>query len=179
MSLRIAELRAAAKTKPKTRAELLALMPDKVYDDGRTKQCHADECDINKIMARFDVTGTISHLEKHEGSYSDFSDYDYHTELQKLTRGREIFDDLSAEVRREFGQNPAKFFAYVNDPKNAKELRKKLPGLAEPGQQLPREVSPTADHEAAEAAASEVTSEKPLDKASEKAQDPEPDPKTE
>ncbi len=153
MSLKLAKI-LADNPKVKTREELLALIPARVYDDGRTKLCHQDECDINKIMARFEKTQTISHLSKYEGVYADFSDFDFHEQTRKLTRGREIFDDLSAELRQEFGQNPARFFAYVNDPANAGELRTKLQGLAMPGRQLP-----SADEEAAQAAASEPASE--------------------
>ncbi len=152
MSQRLANL---ARKNPtvKTREELFALVEPKDYSDGRTKQCHADECDINKIMARFDVTGTISHVAKYEGVYADFSDFDFHKQLGMLTRGREIFDDLPAELRQEFGQSPAAFFDYVNDPANKDKLRDKLKGLASPGRQMP-----SADQEAAEAAASEPAS---------------------
>ncbi len=139
----------------KNRDQMLKLVKPREYKDGRTKQCFKDECDINKIMTRFEVTGTISHLAKWEGVYADFSDFDFHRQTEQLTRGREIFDDLPAEVRKEFGQSPAAFFQYVNDPANAADLRKKLPALAKPGQQLPRVASPTADNEAALAAALE------------------------
>ncbi len=150
MSLTLQRLYDAQSKKKLSREKILELRPEKVYDDGRTKQCHKDTCDINKIMARFDRTNTISHVAKYEGVYADFSDFDFHQQTNKLTRGREIFDDLSAELRQEFGQSPAKFFRYVNDPANAEELRKKLIGLAMPGRQLP-----SADQKAAIAAASE------------------------
>jgi len=139
-----------------SRAEMLELTPVIEYKDGRTKQSFKDETDIQKIMSRFSVSGTISHLAKYEGTYSDFSDFDFHEQTNKLTRGREIFDDLPAEIRREFGQSPAAFFAYVNDPANAEELRKKLPALAKPGQQLPKGPSETADEAAAAARAAET-----------------------
>lgn len=154
MSLRIRNL-AAAKPMDRTREQLLALVPPMKYKDGRTKQSFKDDTDINKIMARFEKTGTISHLAKFEGVYADFSDFDFHEQTNKLTQGREIFDALPAEIRKEFGQSPAAFFAYVNDPKNVDELRKKLPALAAPGQQLPRTAGPDANLEAADAAASE------------------------
>ncbi len=120
------------------RIKILALAPDPVYDDGRTKQSHKDETDIVKIMARFEKTGTISHINQFEGEYADYSDYDFPEELRKLTRGREMFDALPAEVRREFGQSPQAFFAYVNDPANKDDLLAKLPDLAVPGTQLPK-----------------------------------------
>ncbi len=143
MSMHLAKLAAADGRKKLTRTQIIALAKATAYVDGRTKQCHADECDINKIMARFDVTGTISHLEKYEGVYADFSDFDFHEQSNKLAEGREIFDALSAEVRREFGQSPAKFFQYVNDPANADDLRNKLPDLAKPGTQLNPKVAAT------------------------------------
>ncbi len=161
MSMHLSNLAALDPRKKLTRTQIIALQKATAYADGRTKQCHKDECDINKIMARFDKTGTISHLAKFEGVYADYSDFDFHEQTNKLTQGREIFDALPAEIRREFGQSPAAFFEFVNDPENIDHLREKLPDLAKPGQQLPAEASPTADHEAAVAAASEPASEPP------------------
>lgn len=160
MSLALGRLRDEVAKKHLSREDTLALMPEKTYDDGRTKQCHRDECDIQKIMARFDKTGTISHLAKFEGVYADFSDFDFHEQTTKLAQGETIFAELPAEIRREFGQSAAAFFEFVNDPENAKDLRKKLPGLAAPGDQLKKE-APSADLEAAEAKASPKPAEKP------------------
>ncbi len=150
MSMHLANLSASDGRKKLTRTQTLALQKAKAYNDGRTKQCHKDVCDINKIMARFQVTGTISHLEKFQGVYADFSDFDFHEQTNKLTRGREIFDDLPAEVRREFSQSPAKFFEFVNDPANAGDLREKLPGLAWPGTQLNPKLAATEPTEPVE-----------------------------
>ncbi len=145
-----------AKTGKRNRDQILALMPAPKYEDGLTKQCHKDECDISKIMDRFEKTATISHVAKYEGVYADFSDFDFHEQTNRLTKGIEIFDALPAELRQEFGQSPAKFFRYVNDPQNSSELKYKLAGMAAPGRQLP-----SADQEAAKAAASEpLASEK-------------------
>ncbi len=130
----------------------------KKYTDGRTKQSFKNECDINLIMQRAAKGGTISHLTKYEGIYADFSNFDFFEQTQMLTRGREVFDDLPAEVRREFGQSPAAFFAYVNNPANKDDLANKLPGLAAPGNQLISMAAPDADTEAASAAASEPAS---------------------
>jgi len=120
----------------------------KKYTDGRTKQCFRDECDIQKIMSRADKAGSITHLEKFQGVYADYSDVDFFTMTQQLTRGREIFDELPAELRQEFGQSPQKFFKFVNDPANADDLLTKLPALAKPGRQIQNPtVTPSADEE--------------------------------
>ncbi len=105
------------------------------YKDGRTKQSFKDEADINKILFRAQRAGTMSHLQKYEGVYGDFADFDFMEAQLNLTKGREVFDALPAELRKEFNQSPAAFFAYVNDPANHDDLYKKMPGLAEPGRQ--------------------------------------------
>ncbi len=105
------------------------------YEDGRTKQTFKDETDINKILARAQKTGTISHINQFQGSYGDFSDFDFFENTLMLTRGREIFDALPSELRNEFQQNPSDFFQYVNDPANKDRLEELLPGLAAPGRQ--------------------------------------------
>ncbi len=115
------------------------------YKDGRTKQSFKNDTDINKIMMRAEKTGTISHLTKYKGVYGDFADYDYFGNLQKLTRGREIFDELPAEIRNEFAGSPAQFFDYVNDPVNKDRIEVLLPGLAAPGRQNIKISPPTAD----------------------------------
>jgi len=105
------------------------------YKDGRTKQSFKDETDIQKILHRAQKAGTMSHLDKYEGTYGDFSDFDFLEATIQLTKGREVFDALPSELRNEFNQSPAEFFRYVNNPANAEKLRDKLPGLAAPGRQ--------------------------------------------
>ncbi len=130
----------------------------KRYTDGLTKQCFKDECDINKIMDRAAQSGTITHLNKFEAVYADYSDFDFMEHTTKLTRGREVFDALPAETRREFGQSPQAFFNYVNDPENMAKPNFGLPALAKPGNQLNDNIAYDANAMAAQAAA-----DQPLD----------------
>lgn len=108
------------------------------YEDGRTKQSFKDSTDINKLLAKAARGESISHLAKHGAVYSDFSDIDdllhAHSRLQK---GREIFDDLPGEIKREFNQDAGAFFKFVNDPQNQDKLSDVLPALAQRGTQLP------------------------------------------
>ncbi len=107
----------------------------KDYKDGRTKQAFLDETDINKILKRAQKTGTISHLNKHQASYGDFTNFDFFANQIMLAKGREVFDDLPSELRNEFANSPGDFFKYVNDPENKDRLGELLPGLAAPGRQ--------------------------------------------
>ncbi len=115
----------------------MSMLPTKqpTYKDGRTKQSFKDETDINKILQRAQKTGTISHINKYEARYGDFTGFDFFEAQLKLSQGREIFDALPSEIRDEFRQSPADFFKYVNDPANQGRVSELLPALAEPGRQ--------------------------------------------
>ncbi len=130
------------------------------YTDGRTKQSFKDETDINKLLQRAAKKGTISHLNKYEARYGDFANFDFFEANVMLAKGREIFDDLPAEIRSEFHQSQAEFYDYVNDPLNKDRLGELLPALADPGRQnidlRPEAATADAvDAEAASAAAQE------------------------
>ncbi len=143
----------------------MSMLPTKQptsYPDGMTKQSFKDETDINKLLQRAQKTGTISHLNKHEARYGDFSDFDFFEATLKLTQGREIFDELPSEVRAEFRNSPADFFKYVNDPANRDRLDKLMPALAAPGRQnidVSGKVSPDT---ASEPVASATTTTQPV-----------------
>lgn len=137
------------------REDILALRPEKVYDDGRTQDTYKDETDINRIMARARNGATITHLAKHQARYGDFSDFDFFENQQKIVMGRQVFDDLPSETRKEFGNDPTKFFSFVNDPANKDRLSELLPALAQPGRQLLDVSGKTPPPRAASAAASE------------------------
>ena len=108
------------------------------YEDGRTKQSFKDSTDINMILARAARGETISHLNKYEAVYGDYTDIpDLLTANERLQKAQAIFDELPSELRREFKNSVSEFFAYVNDPANMDDLERKLPALAKPGQQLP------------------------------------------
>lgn len=143
MSMHLRQKVLEAKTKPKTREAVLKLADPLVYsrpgEPGfRTKQEFKDDCDINRLLARAQREGTLTHITEFGGEYGDFSEIgsllDAHLQYQ---RGVEIFDRLPAEMRKEFNQNPVEFFQYVNDPANRDDLVKKLPAIAMPGRFFP------------------------------------------
>ena len=101
----------------------------------RTKQEFTDSCDINKILRLAQKTGTISHMAKYGPEYGDFDEFDFHTAMLRIARGKEIFAELPIELKREFGNDMAAFFDAVNDPANKDRLEEFLPKLAEPGRQ--------------------------------------------
>lgn len=103
------------------------------FGPSRTKQAFKDDTDINRMLAQAQKAGSMSHLKKFQGHYADYEDFDFLTAQTTLTRGREIFDNLPIELKREFGQSPDKFFEFVNDVANKDRLKEIFPDLAKPG----------------------------------------------
>ena len=136
--------------------EFFARIPSVKFGKSMTKQTFKDSTDINKILQRAQKTGTISHLAKHGAAYGDYSDApDLLTAMNRITKGREIFEDLPSEIRSEFSNDMFQFFEFVNDPQNSDKLATVLPGLAEPGRQFPNVQAVASSGQAAAAAASE------------------------
>lgn len=93
-----------------------------VCDGGRTKQDMKDECDINRIMARFQKTGAVSHVKEYGGQYGFAPAVTFHESVEIVRKAQEMFDDLPSKLRKKFDNDPEKFLAFVQDEKNADEM---------------------------------------------------------
>lgn len=95
-----------------------------------TKSYFADECDINRIMASWSVTGLAPQTTK-PPVYSDFSDIpDYQSALNAVIEAKQSFMQLPSAIRERFGNNPAAYVDFCSNPDNLDELVKL--GLAAP-----------------------------------------------
>ncbi len=103
-----------------------ANLPDRVRlsfgnDPGRARQSMRDECDINKIMAKYQKTGAIDHFSRHAPQY-DFADsIEFHDAMNIVTEGNRMFADLPSSLRSRF-ENPGEFLDFVQDEGNAEEM---------------------------------------------------------
>ncbi len=93
----------------------------KFAKNGRTKQSMKDECDINKIMEKFQKTGALAHVNKHEAEYGFATSEDFASAMRTVTVAQEMFDDLPSSIRNRFGNNPGAFLDFVQDANNKKE----------------------------------------------------------
>lgn len=93
-------------------------------DVSRTKQEFKDECDINRIMAKYVQTGVLPGNVA-VGRYGDFSAVgSYQEALATVFAADAQFQALPAEVRDEFGNSPARFLAAVADPSQKARFQK-------------------------------------------------------
>lgn len=94
-------------------------------EPGRTKQAFKDDCDINKIIARYEKTGMIENLSKGTPFYGDVSDIlSYQDALEVVDKAESLFGSMSAEIRNRFNNNPAEMVSFLADSKNIEEAKK-------------------------------------------------------
>ena len=88
------------------------------------KQEFKDDADLNSIMKKFQKTGAIDHVVKHQGSYGISTPVLLHEAMNLVTAADSMFADLPSSLRNKFENKPAAFLEYVQDPKNAEEAKK-------------------------------------------------------
>lgn len=82
-----------------------------------TKQSFKDETDINTIIAQYDRTGLLVHLNKAEAQFVDVSEVgDYQDALDVVKASQDAFMQLSAATRKIFGNSAAAFLDAAHDP---------------------------------------------------------------
>lgn len=98
-----------------------------------TKQSFRDECNINKIIARYKQTNVISHQSVRKpiwGEDATLAAKSYEQAFDIVQQAQDAFASLPAKVRREFGNDPSAFCDFAVDPANLEQMR--AWGLAPP-----------------------------------------------
>lgn len=89
-----------------------------------TKQSFAEEVDINTIVRRFGLSGQLP-TGVRMPTYEDFTDVtDFHTAANAIALANEAFEQMPAEVRARFQNNPGNFVDFCADANNLEEARK-------------------------------------------------------
>lgn len=94
------------------------------FEEGssRTKQSEREECDANKIMAKWHRSGLVTHLNATPPRYGDFDNAgDYLSAQNAVIQADREFDALSSEVRARMQNSPANFMRFMADPSNLDE----------------------------------------------------------
>lgn len=89
-----------------------------------TKQSFKDECDINKILRRFQTTGAIAHAHANQAYYDEIPELDYLEAMNITTKANQMFESLPSSLRAKFENKPEYYLAFVQDPDNEAELIK-------------------------------------------------------
>lgn len=118
-------------------SEATAIIIEDTEENNRTKQEFAEEVDINTMLRRFNITGKLPE-DVRMPIYADFSEvYDFHTAANAIAQAKEAFDQMPAEVRFRFNNDPAEFVAFCDNEANRAEAEKL--GLVDPRPKPPQE----------------------------------------
>jgi len=100
-----------------------ALATIKFSKSSLTKQSFRDECDINNILRKFNVTGQLP-VGSVQPQYGDFSGItDYQSALNAVMAAQDSFLELPAKVRAKFQNDPALFVEFASDEANKDEMK--------------------------------------------------------
>lgn len=81
----------------------------------KAHQSFKAECDINNIMAKFEKTAILTHVNRYQGRYGDFTStpQSFAEAMQQVTAAREMFQTLPSQLRKRFGNDPGSFVEFV------------------------------------------------------------------
>ena len=89
----------------------------------RTKQSFKDECQIDRILAKYVKTGILEHVNKHQASYGEVSGQTFHEAMNTVIEAQAMFMDLPATIRDRFANDPGNFLDFVANPANSEEMQ--------------------------------------------------------
>lgn len=93
-------------------------------DDSMTQQSDANETDLNIIFGKFVKTGQLPQVTM-DPRYGDFSGAtDYRTALDKINELKDAFNDVPANIRARFHNDPGEFLEFTQNPDNIDEMVK-------------------------------------------------------
>lgn len=95
---------------------------DFLKDKGFTVQADRKDADINEIIKRFEVSGTLTRVNSREPFYGDVSDFEgLGDAIMKVQQAQDLFMTYGANIRERFNNDPVQFVEFLENPDNLKE----------------------------------------------------------
>ena len=90
-------------------------------DASLAQQHYKEECDINTILEKFNITGMLPENTL-SPRYGDFTGIgDYHTAMNRVIAVQEEFEALPAQIRARFNNDPAQLIEFMENSDNRPE----------------------------------------------------------
>lgn len=90
--------------------------------DSRAKQSFKEECDINRIMARYEATGELPDMGEVAPQYLDVTGQDFQEHQNFIAGANTLFFELPSGLRARFENNPGLFLDFCSQEKNRPEM---------------------------------------------------------
>lgn len=92
-------------------------------DEVLVEQHHKQETDINLIVRKYQRTGMLEHTRNSMGEFLHLNSVDFHDAMNVIAEANSAFEELSADIRRKFKNDPSNYLDFVSDPKNIDEMK--------------------------------------------------------
>lgn len=90
-------------------------------DESLTKQCFAEDCDVNNIMKKWIKTGELPGTDV-VPKFGDFTNVsDYQESCNRVIEAQMQFEALDSKIRSRFANDPANLMNFLQDPSNIEE----------------------------------------------------------
>lgn len=90
--------------------------------ESRTQQHLHEQTKMSSILARYDRTGQFNHVNVSPGMYGDFTQYqDLRSNIEKVRSAQAQFDQIPAQIRNKFDNDPTRLVEYLSNPSNLDE----------------------------------------------------------
>lgn len=88
--------------------------------DSLAQQQFKDECDVNRIVDRYNKTGVLEHLSEITPQYGDVTDVpsDLMAAYDAVGRAEEAFMQLPSQLRKDLDNDPSRLSAWLRDENN-------------------------------------------------------------
>ena len=117
-------------------------------DASLAQQHFKEECDINTILQKFNITGLLPE-QTLSPRYGDFTGIgDYHTAMNRVLAVQDEFEALPAQIRARFENDPAQLIEFLENSDNRPEAE--VLGLVEKAAAEVVEAAKTTPEKAAE-----------------------------
>lgn len=95
------------------------------WGPSKTKQEFTKECDVNRIVGKFQRTGVLPVPVGVQPVFADVSEIgDFASVVRKVKAAENAFLRLDPKIRLRFKNNPAMLLAFLKDPGNREEAEK-------------------------------------------------------
>lgn len=87
------------------------------------EQSKKEEVDINNIVKRAGSAELIAKVNSLVNwTYDDVTGNDFKESMNALIKARDTFDNVPSDIRKQFGNDPAEFMDFVQNPDNSQQL---------------------------------------------------------
>lgn len=116
-----------------------------------TQQQFVEDADVNVIVRRFGISGQLPSRARGQAMYGDFTGItDFESARDVVARAEAGFKELPAQVRDQFGNDPARLIAYAQSVSEEEFIERiRVPAVG--GVEAPPGVAPVVESPAPEA----------------------------